>query len=259
MARPEHYAEHRPGPSAERGDVRRDRRPGRPAPRRLPRPARRTAAPVARGRARAVPRRGREGRTTGRRGRLPGPVLPDGAPLARRARRRPGAPPTRPATWSARPSPSRSPASTSTGAPWPRWPGRRCRRSTRCSTAPAPSSSARTSSTTPTSAPSSAPPPRSASTRCCWRPGAPIRCTGARSRWPWVRCSRCRGRVSPDWYDALPDLERRGFHTVALTLADGRRPARGGGVRTGQVGPDCRVGRSWFVRALGARPPSAGR
>ncbi len=29
-----------------------------------------------------------------------------------------------------------------------------------------------------------------------------------------------------------------------------RRPDRGGGVRTGQVGPGCRVGRSWFVRPL---------
>jgi tRNA G18 (ribose-2'-O)-methylase SpoU len=28
---------------------------------------------------------------------------------------------------------------------------------------------------------------------------------------PWSRL--------PDWHDALPDLERRGFHTVALTLA----------------------------------------
>jgi tRNA G18 (ribose-2'-O)-methylase SpoU len=28
----------------------------------------------------------------------------------------------------------------------------------------------------------------------------------------------------PDWYDALPDLERRGFTTVALTLAEGAVP-----------------------------------
>ncbi len=33
---------------------------------------------------------------------------------------------------------------------------------------------------------------------------------------PWTRL--------PDWYDALPDLERRGFSTVALTLADDAVP-----------------------------------
>jgi len=33
---------------------------------------------------------------------------------------------------------------------------------------------------------------------------------------PWTRL--------PDWYDALPDLSRRGFTTVALTLADGAVP-----------------------------------
>src|SRR6478735_8884744 len=33
---------------------------------------------------------------------------------------------------------------------------------------------------------------------------------------PWTRLT--------DWYDALPDLSRRGFHTVALTLADDAVP-----------------------------------
>ena len=33
---------------------------------------------------------------------------------------------------------------------------------------------------------------------------------------PWTRL--------PDWYDALPDLSRRGFTTVALTLADDSTP-----------------------------------
>ena len=33
---------------------------------------------------------------------------------------------------------------------------------------------------------------------------------------PWTRL--------PDWYDALPDLSRRGFTTVALTLAEGAVP-----------------------------------
>ena len=65
-----------------------DRRPGRSAARGLPRPARRTAAQEPRGRARAVPRRGREGRPPRGRGRLPAAVVPDGAALARRARRR---------------------------------------------------------------------------------------------------------------------------------------------------------------------------
>ena len=38
--------------------------------------------------------------------------------------------------------------------------------------------------------------PRSASTRCCSRRAAPTRSTGARSRWRWARCSRCRGPAS---------------------------------------------------------------
>jgi tRNA G18 (ribose-2'-O)-methylase SpoU len=33
---------------------------------------------------------------------------------------------------------------------------------------------------------------------------------------PWTRLS--------DWYDALPDLSRRGYATVALTLAEGAVP-----------------------------------
>ncbi|HET8559789.1 MAG TPA: RNA methyltransferase [Marmoricola sp.] len=33
---------------------------------------------------------------------------------------------------------------------------------------------------------------------------------------PWTRL--------PDWYDALPDLSRRGFTTIALTLAEGAVP-----------------------------------
>jgi tRNA G18 (ribose-2'-O)-methylase SpoU len=33
---------------------------------------------------------------------------------------------------------------------------------------------------------------------------------------PWTRL--------PDWYDALPDLSRRGFTTIALTLAQGAEP-----------------------------------
>ena len=33
---------------------------------------------------------------------------------------------------------------------------------------------------------------------------------------PWTRL--------PDWYDALPDLARRGFTTIALTLAEGAEP-----------------------------------
>ena len=76
----------------------RGHRPGRPAARRLPRPARRPAAHAPRGRARAVPRRGREGRTPGGRGRLHAAVVPDGAALARRARRRARPDATRPAT-----------------------------------------------------------------------------------------------------------------------------------------------------------------
>src|SRR3954462_436052 len=70
------------------GQAGRDRRPGRPAPRRLPRPARRRAAQAPRGRARAVHRRGGEGRTARPRGRLPGTVVPDGAPVAGRPRGR---------------------------------------------------------------------------------------------------------------------------------------------------------------------------
>ena len=108
--------------------LRRDHRPRRPPPRRLPRPARRPAAQAPRGRARAVPRRGREGRAPRGRGRLHAALVPDGAALARRAGRRARTPPTRPATCCPRRWPRRSPASTSTGARWPRWSGGRCRR-----------------------------------------------------------------------------------------------------------------------------------
>ena len=100
----------------------------------------------------------------------------------------------------------------------------RCRPSTRCSRAPAPSSSARTSSTTPTSAPSSV----SAAAlgvdavllapRCAdplYRRSVKV-AMGAVFALPWTRL--------PDWYDALPDLGRRGFTTVALTLADDAVP-----------------------------------
>ena len=96
------------------GHPARRHRSRRPPARRLPRPARRRAAQGARGRARALPRRGGEGGAPSRRGRLPAALVPDGAALARRPRRRARPPPTRPATWSARRWPSRSPASTCT-------------------------------------------------------------------------------------------------------------------------------------------------
>ena len=201
------------------GHPRRDRRPGGPAAGRLPRPARRLAAQAPRGRARAVPRRGREGRPPRGRGRLHAAVVPDGAALARRPGRRARRAPTRPATSSRRRWPSRSPASTCTAAPWRRWRGCRCPRSTRSWPAPGPCWCSRTSSTTPTSARSSARAPRSASTPCSCRRGAPTRCTAARSRSPWARCSRCPGRACDPGTTPLPTLSAAGFTTVALTLA----------------------------------------
>ena len=59
---------------------------------------------------------------------------------------------------------------------------------------------------------------------------------------PWTRL--------PDWYDALPDLEPPRVPHGRPDPGRGRRPARGGGVRTRQVGAGGRVGRSWSVRAL---------
>ena len=106
----------------------RDHRPGRSPAGRLPRPARRRAAQAPRGRARALPGRGGEGRPPRRRGRLHAALVPDGAALARRASTTCWRRPTRPATSSARRWPRRSPASTSTAARWPRSSGDPCRR-----------------------------------------------------------------------------------------------------------------------------------
>ena len=101
--------------------------------------------------------------------------------------------------------------------------------------------------------------PRSASTPCCSRRGAPTRSTGARSRSPWARCSRLPWTRLPDWYDALPALSGAGFTTVALTLADdavpveeavaGRRPGR----------PGARLGGPRAVARAGSSPPTAAR
>ena len=189
---------------------RRRRRPRRPAAGRLPRPARRRAAQAPRGRARAVPRRGREGGPPRGRGRLRAAVVPDGAALARRARRRARPAPTRPAT-----SSSEALAEQVTGfhvhrgalASLQRPPLPHRRRGAR--RRPLGRWCSRTSSTTPTSARSSAPARRSASTPCCSSP----RCAdplyrrsvkvamGAVFSVPWTRLA--------DWYDALPDAVRR--------------------------------------------------
>ena len=239
------------------GRADRGHRPGRPAARRLPRPARRPAAHPPRGRARAVPGRGREGRTPGGRGRLHAALVPDGAALARRPRRRARPRPTRPATSSARRWPSRSPASTSTAAPSPRSSGGRCRPSTRCSPVPARCWCSRTWSTTPTSAPSSAAAPPSASTPCCSRRAAPTRSTAARSRSAWVRSSRRPWTRLPDWYDALPDLARAGLHHRRADPGRRRRPGRGRRrrARPGRAGAGLRGPRA--LAALGATAPTA--
>ena len=206
---------------------------------------------VPRGRARAVPGRGREGRTTSRAGRLPGPFLPDGAALAGRAGRRHGAAPTHRASSYPRSWRSRSPASTCTAEPWPPWPGPRCPPWTRCSTAPAAWWSARTSSTTPTSARSSAAPPPWAidglllAPRCAdplYRRSVKV-AMGAVFTLPWTRL--------PDWYDALSYISDSGFTTVALTLAADAVPIDEAvaGLEQGCPGPG--LGRPWFVRSLG--------
>ena len=101
-------------------------RPDGPAAGRLPRPARRRAAQAPRGRARAVPRRGREGRTPRGRGRLHRPARSSwrraGSTASATCSRRP----RRPATWCPRSWPRRSPASTCTAARWPRSSAARC-------------------------------------------------------------------------------------------------------------------------------------
>ena len=160
-------------------------------------------------------------------GRLPGPVLPDGAPLARRAGRRHGARPTRRATSSPRPSPSRSPASTSTAVPWPRWPGPRCPRVDEVLDGrPHASWCARTSSTTPTSGAIF----RSAAAlgvdgvllapRCAdplYRRSVKV-AMGAVFALPWTRL--------PDWYDALPASRAPRLHHGRPDPGRGRRAAR---------------------------------
>ena len=248
------------GERPDHGSADRGRRPGRPAARRLPRPARRPAAQAPRGRARAVPRRGREGRTPRGRGRLPAALVPDGAALAGRAGRRARRRPTRPATWSPRRWPSRSPASTCTAARWRRSSGDRCRRSTRCSPAPARCWCSRTSSTTPTSARSSAAAPRSASTPCCWRRAAPTRSTAGRSRSPWERCSRLPWtRLARLVRRAAGRSPRRGFTTVALTLADDAVAVEEAVAGAGPGGPGAGLGGPRPVAALGAdRRPARG-
>ncbi len=204
-----------------RGRADRGRRPRRPAARRLPRPPRRRAAQAPRGRARAVPRRGREGGPAGRRGRLRAALVPDGAALARRARRRAGRHRRARASSSRRRWPSRSPASTCTVARWRRCVGARCRQRRRgARPAHARCWSWRTSSTTPTSGRSCAAARRSASTPCCSRRAARTRSTGGRSRsamgavfsLPWTRR---RGLVRR----AARRCRARGFTTVAMTLA----------------------------------------
>ena len=216
------------------------------------------AAQAPRGRARAVPRRGREGRTPRGRGRLPRPVVPDGAALARRAGRR--------ARRQRRALLRRVRGARRAGHRLPRAP-RRARVAgapaaadawTRCSAGrPDRAWCSRTSSTTPTSARSSARPPPWASTRCCSRRAAPTRSTGARSRSRWARCSRVPWTRLEDWYDALPQVSAAGFTTVALTLADDATDDRGGGrrARPGRAGARQRGARA--VPALGAvgRPP----
>ena len=67
---------------------------------------------------------------------------------------------------------------------------------------------------------------------------------------PWTRL--------PDWYDALPDLERRGFTTVALTLAADAVPLEEAVSGLDRLALIARVGRSRFVRALGAVVRAAG-
>ena len=234
------------------------RRPGRPAAGRLPRPARRAAAQAPRGRARAVPRRGREGRTPRGRGRLPGPVVPDGAALARRPRRR--ARPHRRALLRhvARRWPSRSPASTCTAARWRPCSGDRCRRSSEVLAGARTVRGARghrrpheRRRDLPLGA------PRSASTRCCSRRAAPTRSTAARSRSRWARCSRVPWTRLDDWYDALPAALRRRVHHRRAHPGRRRRRHRGGRRRPGQGRAGARLRGPRAVAALGAdrRPP----
>ena len=130
------------------------------------------------------------------------------------------APPTRPATSSPRSWPSRSPASTSTAARWLHCVVRRCPAWTRCWSTRAPWSCCedivdhtnvgailRSAAALGVDAALLSP-------RCAdplYRRAVKV-AMGAVFTLPWTRL--------PDWYDALPDLSRRGFTTVALTLRD---------------------------------------
>ena len=156
---------------------------------------------------------------------LPGPLLPDGPTLARRAGRRARSAPTRPCyvvSEAARRAGHRLPRPPR--APWPRWSARRCRRSTRCS------SGARTvvvcedvvdhtnvgaifrsAAALGVDAVLLAPAVR--------RPALPPLGQGRHGR--GVR--RCRGPACPTGTTRCPISAARGFTTVALTLADGRR------------------------------------
>ena len=65
-----------------------------------------------------------------------------------------------------------------------------------------------------------------------WHRGAPIRCTGGRSRCPWVPCSRCRTPGSSDWRERLAELRAAGFRLLALDRRDPERAAIGVPVET---------------------------
>ena len=100
---------------------------------------------------------------------------------------------------------------------------------------------------------------RSGSTPCCSRRAAPTRSTAARSRSAWARCSRCRGPASRTGTTPCRTCPRRGFTTVALTLADdavaieeavaGAGPGRAG---AGLGGPRA-LARAGSRRPTGAR------
>ena len=146
--------------------------------------------------------------------------------------------------------PSRSPASTCTAARWPRCERRRC---------PSVDDGARRRPVGPGARGHRRPhqrrrdlplaAPRSASTPCCSRRGAPTRSTAARSRSPWARCSRCRGPGCRDWYDALPTLSARGLHHGRADPGRRRRRRRGRRRRPRQGRPGARLARATASRA----------
>ena len=185
-------------------------------------------------------------------------VVPDGAALARRARRRARAPATRPATSSREALAEQVTgfhvhrgALASLRAP------SAARPSTRCSTARV-GARAR-GRRRPHQRRRDLPLRRGARLRrraaraALRRPALPPLDQGRR----WARCSRLPWTRLPDWYDALPDLSRAGFTTVALTLADDAVPHRGGRRRTRPGRPRARLGGPRAVAALGGggRPP----